>query len=280
MGTPSCQTGVWLHRQRGRQQETAGLQRAAMAWAVGKHYCVLNLDPTITMARSMDGYKDAESSKEHSYLPQEDSEHDALLPHEQPNDPVQDTRISYRPGPQCRFRIFVGLSFLCGIVSCLVVQGIYCAVRNDPSPMGVQSCSSHSAAGARAPPYVGSSEVHNFPPTKPTNAFPSLFPTNVGYAGPTPTGAEPAVIATAPTYPIHTGPPHLVPPSSGPSKNTSSTFDVFKHWGNLSPWFSVERGGFGLDSGPGAPETCRITGLHLLHRHGARYPAGYGMESP
>lgn len=29
----------------------------------------------------------------------------------------------------------------------------------------------------QAPPYVGSTEVHHFPPVSPTNAFPDLFPT-------------------------------------------------------------------------------------------------------
>jgi hypothetical protein len=54
---------------------------------------------------------------------------------------------------------------------------------------------------ALAPPYIGSTEVHHFP----ANAYPSLFPTKVGYAGGTPTGVEPAVIATAPSYPIQKG---------------------------------------------------------------------------
>ncbi|EDR10844.1 phytase, partial [Laccaria bicolor S238N-H82] len=141
---------------------------------------------------------------------------------------------------------------------------------------------------------VGSTEVHHFPPTKPTNAYPSQFPTNVGYAGGTPTGAEPAVIATAPSYPIQKGqcsnklitPESFQPALSGAKKpeagvkgKKSKAFNLLRSWGNLSPWYSVDRGTFGLDSGPEIPETCRITGLHFLHRHGARYPtawASYG----
>jgi hypothetical protein len=56
-------------------------------------------------------------------------------------------------------------------------------------------------------------------------------------------------------------------------------FDLFKKWGNLSPWYSVKRGAYGIDSDAGAPDGCKVTGLHLLHRHGARYPtswAAYG----
>jgi len=158
-----------------------------------------------------------------------------------------------------------------------------------------------------APPYVGSTEVHQFPPVEPTNKFPQLFPSNVGYGGATPTGAEPAIVATAPTWPMHTGAPHLVVPSRlQKSHNVHHTdteqnmkeefandggagsrhkygkkrkqrkFSILEKWGNLSPWFSIQRGGFGLDSSARAPDTCRVTGLHFLHRHGARYPTDWG----
>lgn len=61
-----------------------------------------------------------------------------------------------------------------------------------------------------------------------------MFPTNVGYPGPTPTGAEAGVIATAPSYPIHSGAPHLVGPSEQMKNgNINASFDVFRHWGNL-----------------------------------------------
>ena len=133
-----------------------------------------------------------------------------------------------------------------------------------------------------APPYAGSTEVHPFPPATPTNAFPSLFPTGLGYAGYTATGAEPALVATAPAYPVHTGAPQLVVSSSLEGAKGLSTgnakYDIFKKWGNLSPWYTVDRTAFGLDTGPDAPAGCRITGLHFLHRHGARYPTGWGMS--
>jgi hypothetical protein len=129
------------------------------------------------------------------------------------------------------------------------------------------------------PPYVGSTEVHQYPPAKPTNVDPSLFPSNIGYAGPTPTGAEPALLATAPVNPAHSGAPGLLAPPALASGKTKSgePFDLFRHWGNLSPWYTNEKGAFGVDSGPEAPAGCSITGLHLLHRHGARYPTGWGV---
>lgn len=129
-----------------------------------------------------------------------------------------------------------------------------------------------------AAPWAGSTEVHPFPPASPTNNFPELFPTDVGLAGPTPTGAEPALVVTAPSLPMHTNAPNLTPPKHKPagSKKGKKDWDLFKHWGNLSPWYSVPRGTFGLDSGAEAPKGCAVTGLHFLHRHGARYPTQWG----
>lgn len=188
-----------------------------------------------------------------------DLEREALLP--------QQEKLQATPTPPsftCRSTSQLVAAFIAGSLACLVGQYII---------FGADCFSpSHGAGSLVAPPYAGSSEVHPFPVTKPTNAFPSLFPTNVGYAGITPTGAEPALIATAPAYPLHTGAPALVP--SGASL-TKPKFDIFRLWGNLSPWYSVGRKAFGLDTDPEAPDTCRITGLHLLHRHGARYPTTY-----
>ncbi|VDC02885.1 unnamed protein product [Peniophora sp. CBMAI 1063] len=132
-------------------------------------------------------------------------------------------------------------------------------------------------------PNAGSTEVHNWPPAAPTNTNPVLFPTNVGHAGATPTGAEPALIATAPSYPIQTHAPHLVaPPRLHAGQKAPADFDLLKKWGNLSPWYSVPQGAFGIDASPEVPDTCKVTGLHFVHRHGARYPtswAAYGGPS-
>lgn len=222
--------------------------------------------------------KSAESGQEYRPLAQE--EHEALLPqsstYPKDEDP-ESIHNSFNHIPPFyahpRSRLHVTVSFLVGVVACLIVQYLVCAVRNSaPIPTHVHTDASEHA---------GSTEVHQFPPSKPTNAFPSFFPSDVGHAGPTPTGAEPALVATAPAYPLHTGAPNLLAPTFSSKHNSSGkespAFDLFKHWGNLSPWFSVERGNFGLDSTPEAPDTCQVTALHLLHRHGARYPTSYGM---
>ncbi|ODN74231.1 hypothetical protein L202_07676 [Cryptococcus amylolentus CBS 6039] len=95
----------------------------------------------------------------------------------------------------------------------------------------------------------------------------SNFPTNVGYAGPTPTGSEAALIATAPVFPTHTD----VHPLLRPTDNVSKGFSVIQHWGNLSPYYSVDSHGL-PDSNSLIPETCELESLHWLQRHGARYP--------
>lgn len=163
---------------------------------------------------------------------------------------------------------YLFLAFISGVLVCLVPQYAFSGT-SCPSPMSSEDNSAH----VLAPPYVGSTEVHNWPPHSPTNDVPPLFPTNVGHAGVTPTGAEPALVLTAPSYPVHTGAAQLVLPSElHAGGKAEKGFDLFKKWGNLSPWYSVKRDAFGIDSGPGAPDGCSVTGLHFLHRHGARYP--------
>ena len=146
-----------------------------------------------------------------------------------------------------------------------------------------------------APPIVGSTSVHHFPPSSPTNAYPSLFPSNVGFGGGTATGGEPAVVATAPAHAaVHTGQcsnlrgpkfldgkvrGQITPNEESVDLKEKRKFNLFRSWGNLTPWFSIERGLFGVNSSPEPPKTCKVTGLHLLHRHGARYPTAYGIFS-
>ncbi|GFZ52138.1 hypothetical protein JCM24511_09911 [Saitozyma sp. JCM 24511] len=93
------------------------------------------------------------------------------------------------------------------------------------------------------------------------------FPTDIGYAGPTPTGIEPAVLATAPVAPLHTGISPLVPPNV----KTSSSFSIMQHWGNLSPYYSVSSHGLPETSSL-FPDHCELEEVHWLQRHGARYP--------
>ncbi|KAG6839977.1 hypothetical protein C0991_009915 [Blastosporella zonata] len=180
------------------------------------------------------------------------------------------------------------LAFFAGFIACGTIQlGVYSRGPGHLAPFSANQSppSVIDEVKILGSPDAGSTEVHHYPPISPTNVNPTLFPSNVGYPGGTATGAEPAVILTAPSYPVQTGAAQLVKPDTlgdkaGDHKGKwSADFDIFKKWGTLSPWYSVGRGAFGVDSDPTVPKTCRVTGLHLLHRHGARYPTR-SAESP
>ena len=163
------------------------------------------------------------------------------------------------------------LAFLAGsVTTCL----LFAQPRSGIHPPSESKRSRDIAA--RAEPWVGSTEVHSSPPTSPTNWDPSLFPSNIGYAGPTPTGAEPALLATAPAYPLRSAGQGLL---LVPDEFSDKKFELLKRWGNLSPWYSIPTGTFGVESGPEPPGGCTVTGLHFLHRHGARYPGGDGKPA-
>ena len=106
----------------------------------------------------------------------------------------------------------------------------------------------------------------------------TLFPPEsvVGFPGPTPTGVEPAMAQTAPIYPYATGASNSFPLVAEQPKGhsaLSTNFDITKYWGNLSPWYSVSSADYGLpDTSPLIPDGCTINQVHLLYRHGARYP--------
>ena len=215
----------------------------------------------------------------HDYMPVAgDVEREALLPtHSKQEHDEELTLPSSSSSSRLTRRSFsllhVAGAFAGGIAACILAQYAICG----RGCIYDTSLSSEDVVGAAvAPPWVGSTTVHNFPPSSPTNTFPTLFPTDVGYPGGTPTGGEPAVIATAPAYPVHTGAAQLIVPESLGSHSKHKGFDLFKSWGNLSPWYSVGKKTFGVDAGPEVPDTCRVTGLHFLHRHGARYPTAWG----
>jgi hypothetical protein len=84
-------------------------------------------------------------------------------------------------------------------------------------------------------------------------------------------GDEAFAIETAPAIPPIVNEWPIVRP--GTFGNHTSTFNVVRNWGNLSPLFSLHPGTWGLpDASPLVPEGCAINGVNILHRHGARYP--------
>ncbi|ORY32143.1 putative phytase [Naematelia encephala] len=103
-----------------------------------------------------------------------------------------------------------------------------------------------------------------------SQAYNGMFPTDVGYAGPTPTGSEAALLATAPALPMYSGVSPLVAPS-----NSRGSFNIIQHWGPLSPFYSVASHGLPETSSLFPPQ-CQIEEVHWLQRHGARYPTSGG----
>ena len=245
-----------------------------------------------TMSRS--GPDDERGYADYDPLDRED-EHHSLLP-----STTQELKESPAPQPEhrqsCKYKntlkpyLVPLFSFLAGGSAVLLVQLLQ---ANYFFPFHRSATTSHAynprpdlivanGEGEFAPPYIGSKVIHNYPPTSPTNNFPLLFPTEVGYPGPTGTGAEPALVQTAPVYPKQSGAPLLVPPRPHSKDKTDDegevggdNFDMLRSWGNLSPWYSVDHGSFGVSGGPETPAGCVVDGVHLLYRHGARYPTEY-----
>ncbi|KIO21315.1 hypothetical protein M407DRAFT_218939 [Tulasnella calospora MUT 4182] len=196
------------------------------------------------------------------------------------------TYSSRKPSSKARWGQVLSYSgaALAGVLATLAAQQLTQSYLQ-PSYRGSLSSSSGANLAAVAP------TGFHFPAASPTNGqYTTYFPSNIGYAGTTPTGNEAALVQTAPAYPVHTGAPNLVGPASiggahGGNDASAATstgkkpFDIFKNWGNLSPWYSVPSSAFGLpDTSAEAPEGCRVVGLHFLHRHGARYPSEGGPE--
>lgn len=99
----------------------------------------------------------------------------------------------------------------------------------------------------------------------------------VGFPGPTQTAVEPALAQTGPLYPYNTQAAKSFPlvASQPQGSNSSSQVDITRYWGNLSPWYSVNSADYGLpNASPLIPAGCTINQVHLLYRHGARYPTG------
>lgn len=50
-------------------------------------------------------------------------------------------------------------------------------------------------------------------------------------------------------------------------------FDTIHYFGNLSPWRPISSSNYGLpEASHVIPDGCQTVQVHLLHRHGARYP--------
>lgn len=118
----------------------------------------------------------------------------------------------------------------------------------------------------------------------------SYFPDQqtLGYAGPTEIGAEPSLIKNPlqpiveSHFPILNQTPNDINSTKLQSSTSSSSESVkdvnqlprIYKWGNLSPMYSLPTNTFSkeITSGPEIPVGCELEQVHLIHRHGGRYP--------
>ncbi|KAL5497776.1 hypothetical protein ACEPAH_2707 [Sanghuangporus vaninii] len=128
-------------------------------------------------------------------------------------------------------------------------------------------------AELKASSFAGATISAIFPVPNATNAasdLDSFFPdaSVVGFAGPTPTGDEAELIATATSVPkVENALPLLIPSTF----DNKTSFNVLRSLANLAPMFSVDSLGL-PEASQLIPEGCELTQVHLLYRHGARYP--------
>ncbi|KAF9517079.1 hypothetical protein BS47DRAFT_1340107 [Hydnum rufescens UP504] len=150
--------------------------------------------------------------------------------------------------------------------------------------------------------YVGSTSTAAFPPPD-VPIDHGLFPPGdvLGFEGKTATGDEAFAVQTAPAYAYNHDFVPLIQPDVDKSRHKHKVaddidlviedtnplaedddeeiarkkkkpFNPVRSWGNLTPWFSSS---FGLDkASPLIPDQCALSQVHLVHRHGARYPTG------
>ncbi|KAF4573027.1 hypothetical protein EYR36_007537 [Pleurotus pulmonarius] len=128
---------------------------------------------------------------------------------------------------------------------------------------------------SRASTFAGSTSTTVFPPPGVTLApnDPNFPP----HPGGVPVAGEAEVIATAPHAPKVDSYSPLVKPR--PLGGSGVAFDLLQHLGGLSPFKSVDS--FGLpDASERIPNGCKLQQIHLIHRHGARYPTSTSQGSP
>jgi len=107
---------------------------------------------------------------------------------------------------------------------------------------------------------------------------PDYFDTvsNGPYPGPTATGQAPflAQINPVPANGLPSGTRSFVPntplETAEVVASNSADINIFEYMGNLSPYFPNPVG-FGVEE-YSLPSTCNITQVHILSRHGSRYP--------
>ncbi|WFD32428.1 hypothetical protein MSPP1_003475 [Malassezia sp. CBS 17886] len=103
----------------------------------------------------------------------------------------------------------------------------------------------------------------------------NAFPTDIGHPGTYQSGVPPEFAQEMRPAP---SPTRGVEPIQTAVAGFSSQFNPFEHMGPLSPYYSASFGGIDNARYLAAPRaangSCTLSQVHILHRHGARYPTG------
>jgi len=103
------------------------------------------------------------------------------------------------------------------------------------------------------------------------------FPTNVGYLGPMKLGAAP-FLAVDDRMPGELKDSSIDMRWKPINASNNSNFNIFQHLGNESPYFSTPLFAEFQKNNSVLPEKCTVKQVHILHRHGARYPTSSATE--
>ncbi|SPO28999.1 related to 3-phytase A precursor [Ustilago trichophora] len=103
------------------------------------------------------------------------------------------------------------------------------------------------------------------------------FPTNVGYAGTVKYGASP-FLAVTDRIPGELKDSSIETRWKPLNATEDCTYNIFHHLGNESPYFSSPIFAEFQKEHARLPEQCTVKQVHILHRHGARYPTSYATE--
>ncbi|SNX86142.1 related to 3-phytase A precursor [Melanopsichium pennsylvanicum] len=103
------------------------------------------------------------------------------------------------------------------------------------------------------------------------------FPTNVGYAGTVKSGESP-FLAVTDRLPGQLKDSSIETRWKPLNATADCTYNIFQHLGNESPYFSSPIFADFQKDNAVLPEQCTVKQVHILHRHGARYPTSSVTE--
>lgn len=151
------------------------------------------------------------------------------------------------------------------------------AMSSSPSSIGSSSSSSRispssassSSSTASAAAVSGAATATGASPENP-------FPTNVGYLGTQVNGTAPFLAVTDRIN--GTLKDSAYENRFNATDDESGDFNLFEYLGNTSPYFSSPIFADFQEQNAVLPENHTISQVHILHRHGARYPTSYATE--